>query len=164
MWVELGLRGLADWTGRKQRTAAPTAAFPILISPRLLTSFPAGLTTGHFCLLFHSSGFLFFLFFVTHLFLSGMFVSFRVSRAVSVFVTFTHCCFLPFFPNSLSLPWPDGVPPESPKSLPSARTRYTQSQAHLSWGTNSVQHFWLIYRWLLGLSQYQIFTGWLSCT
>lgn len=71
---------------------SPAAAFPILISPRLLTSFPAGLATGHFSLLFfHSSGFLSLCFPLARSL--WMFVSLCASHAVSIFLTFTHCCF-----------------------------------------------------------------------
>lgn len=51
--LELQIVGAEDF--------GPTAAFPIPISLRLLTSFPADLAPGRFCVFFLSSSFLFFL-------------------------------------------------------------------------------------------------------
>lgn len=76
-----------------------TAVFPILISRRLLTSFPAGLATGHFCLLFHSSG----------------------SGSLFLFFSFTPSLWM--FVSLCLLLWPDGELPEVTKCLLYAKTK-----------------------------------------
>lgn len=79
------------------KDCGPTAAFPILISLRLLTSFPAGLAVGHL------SAFSLLWCFIPALVLPMFFlvlISLFVSLAKSVYWSFTNCLFPPFFLNS----------------------------------------------------------------
>lgn len=122
----------------------PTAAFPIPISLRLLTSFPAGLAPGYFCLLFHSFSFLFFLL-CSLCSLWCLFLS--LCLLLCLFFWGFHSAVSTFISQLLSLPWPDSDSPELQRSLLSARIQYHLMKNYLlnqAWQMT----IWTTYIWL----------------
>ena len=146
MWVELGLRGLADWTGGSRGRRPPQLLFPFSFLWDCWLHFLQASLQDTFVCFFTPLVFCSFSLFFPYLFLSGMFISF----VCLVLCQFLWLLLTVFFFNLFFPQLPLAAVTWQRSTWISQISPACQNKIHSVTGTFIIRfwHFWSIYRWL----------------